>query len=233
MSGLDALIVFAEDSPSDRGWDQTGSNGANLSWPDALGVSDDQPLADGSYNPNASNNQWIVGLVNSGPYIGSAFIGCWLSDPLNNYIARRGTIFVAAIFCLLSVIGSAFAQTWPQLLVTRLLLGIGMGAKASTVPIFCAENAPAAIRGGLVMSWQMWTAFGIFLGTCANLAVKDTGSISWRLQFGSAFIPAVPLVLGVYFCPESPRWYIKKGRYGKAFASLLRLRNTPLQVRVS
>ena len=75
----------------------------------------------------------------------------------------------------------------------------------------------------------MWTAFGIFLGTCANLAVKDTGAISWRLQFGSAFIPAVPLWAGVYFCPESPRWYIKKGKYMRAFASLKRLRNTELQ----
>ena len=75
----------------------------------------------------------------------------------------------------------------------------------------------------------MWTAFGIFLGFCANLAVKDTGKISWRLQLGSAFIPAVPLWIGVYFCPESPRWYIKKGRYSKAYASLKRLRNTELQ----
>jgi len=90
---------------------------------------------------------------------------------------------------------------WEQLLVTRLLLGIGMGCKGSTVPIFSAENAPAAVRGGLVMSWQMWTAFGIFLGTCANLAVKDTGSISWRLQFGSALLPALPLLVGIYFCP--------------------------------
>lgn len=49
------------------------------------------------------------------------------------------------------------------------------------------------------------------------------------MQLGSAFIPAVPLVIGVYFCPESPRWYIKKGRYKDAFKSLCRLRNTPLQ----
>ena len=70
---------------------------------------------------------------------------------------------------------------------------------------------------------------GIFLGTCANLIVGKTGDISWRLQFGSAFIPAVPLVLGTYFCPESPRWYMKKGEYLKAWKSLLRLRNTPLQ----
>jgi MFS family permease len=89
--------------------------------------------------------------------------GCWLSDPLNHYLGRRGTIFFSAIFCFFPVIGSAVSQSWEQLFVTRLLLGIGMGAKGSTVPIYAAENAPAAIRGALVMTWQMWTAFGIFL----------------------------------------------------------------------
>lgn len=70
---------------------------------------------------------------------------------------------------------------------------------------------------------------GIFLGTCANLAVGKTGDIAWRLQFASAFIPAVPLVIGVFFCPESPRWCLKKKRYNQAWKSLLRLRNTPMQ----
>ena len=45
---------------SDRGWDQTGSNGANLIFPQVLGI----PTADG--DPNASVNQWIVGIINSG-----------------------------------------------------------------------------------------------------------------------------------------------------------------------
>lgn len=44
----------------------------------------------------------------------------------------------------------------------RALLGIGMGLKEVTVPVFTAENAPARIRGALVMSWQVWTAFGEF-----------------------------------------------------------------------
>ena len=104
-----------------------------------------------------------------------------------------------------------------------------MGLKEVTVPIFSAEVAPTSIRGGLVMSWQVWTAFGIFLGTSANLAVINAGNITWRLQLGAAFIPAVPLVFGVFFCPESPRWLISKGKYGKAYRSLLRLRNSPLQ----
>ncbi|KAF9889014.1 hypothetical protein FE257_007991 [Aspergillus nanangensis] len=215
-------IILCSIGAAVQGWDQTGSNGANLSFPDALGI----PEKD---NPNAARNQWLVGVVNAGPYIASACLGCWLSDPVNNYFGRRGAIFGSAVFCFIAPIGSAVCQTWPQLFITRLLLGLGMGLKGSTIPIFCAENTPAAIRGGLVMSWQLWTAFGIFLGFCANLAVKDTGDISWRLQLGSAFIPAVPLLIGVYFCPESPRWYIKKQRIKEAFESLRALRNTELQ----
>jgi Sugar (and other) transporter len=93
-----------------------------------------------------------------------------------------------------------------------------MGLKEVTVPVYSAEIAPPRIRGGLVMSWQIWTAFGIFLGTCANLMVKNVKNPSaWRLQFGSAFLPAVPLVIGIFFCPESPRWLMQKKRYNEAF----------------
>lgn len=89
--------------------------------------------------------------------------GCWLSHPLNQRFGRRGTIFYAAWFCFLPVLGSACSQTWIQLFVCRLLLGVGMGAKAATIPVLAAENAPASIRGTLVMGWQLWVAFGIFL----------------------------------------------------------------------
>ena len=40
--------------------------------------------------------------------------------------------------------------------ICRVLLGLGMGPKATTSPVFAAENTPANIRGGLVMSWQLW-----------------------------------------------------------------------------
>lgn len=107
-----------------------GSNGANLFFPKALGIGTD-----------SARDKSLVGLVNAAPYIGSAFLGCWASDPLNSYLGRRGTIFVTANFCLWTVIGSAFAQTWEQALVCRLLLGIGMGAKASTVPIYAVGSS--------------------------------------------------------------------------------------------
>lgn len=62
--------------------------------------------------------------------------------------------------------------------------------------------------------------------------VKDTKNITglnWRLMLGSAGVPALFVMAQVYFCPESPRWLMKKGRYDEAYESLLRLRNTPLQ----
>ncbi|KAK5995459.1 Putative polyol transporter 2-like protein [Cladobotryum mycophilum] len=203
-----------------QGWDQTGSNGATIFFKEYYGIGSD-----------STRDNIIVGLINAGPYIGSAFIGCWLSDPINNYFGRRGVIFFAAHFCIWPVIGSAFCHTWEQQLACRLLMGIGMGAKASTVPVYAAENAPASIRGALVMSWQMWTAFGIMLGSAFNLAVYHTGhNVNWRLMLGAPFIPAVPLMLLIYLCPESPRWYMKKGRYADAWKSLLVLRNDPIQV---
>jgi hypothetical protein len=57
-----------------QGWDQTGSNGANLSFPDALGIPISPTLKDGSPNPNASRNQWYQGLINAAPYMASAFM---------------------------------------------------------------------------------------------------------------------------------------------------------------
>ncbi|KIW44562.1 uncharacterized protein PV06_03022 [Exophiala oligosperma] len=220
-------IILNSIAAAIQGWDQTGSNAANLEFPADMGIPDSGPVCEAK--GTCEDNSWLIGFINSCPYIAIAFFAGWISDPVNDILGRRGTIFLGAIFSLLSPIGSAFIQHWGQLVACRILLGIGMGLKEVTVPVFSAENAPTNIRGGLVMSWQLWTAFGIFLGTCANLAIKDTGHIAWRLQLGSAFIPAVPLVIGIFFCPESPRWLMKKGMHAKAYRSLLRLRRSPLQ----
>ena len=93
-----------------------------------------------------------------------------------------------------------------------------MGIKISTIPVFSAEIAPASIRGGLVTSFQLWVAFGIFMcvspsdhhaafltfsssGFCSNLIFYRIGDLAWRFQLGAAFVPAVPVLFLVWFCP--------------------------------
>lgn len=205
-----------------QGWDQTGSNGANLSFPKEFGIG----AAVGQLN--GERDEWIVGAINSAPYFSGAVIGTWISDPLNHWLGRRGEIFVTGVILVVTPIGAAFSQTWAQMLIIRIIMGIGMGAKAATVPIYSAEMAPTRIRGALTMGWQLWVCFGIFLGFAANIVVMNTGKIAWRLQIGSAFIPALPLTMFIFLIPESPRWLMKKGRFRDSFKSYNRIRRAPI-----
>ena len=68
-------VILCSIGAAVQGWDQTGSNGANLSWPVDFGVPDTPPKSSGPVpGVNYDLNSWIVGVVNSGPYIGSAFM---------------------------------------------------------------------------------------------------------------------------------------------------------------
>ncbi|KAJ5668537.1 MFS transporter [Penicillium maclennaniae] len=199
-----------------QGWDQTGSNGANLSFPKEFGI-------DGQ-----GKDEWIVGVVNAIIFLTAGLIGAFIVDPLNHYLGRRGEIFLTACCLTATPIGSGFAQSWQGLFAARFVMGIGIGAKNATVPIYSAEMAPARTRGALVMFWQLWVVAGIFLGFAANVIVKNTGDIAWRLQLGSAFIPSFILMCGIWFCPESPRWLMKHNKYAKGFQSMNRLRAHPI-----
>ncbi|KAG8624078.1 hypothetical protein KVT40_009054 [Elsinoe batatas] len=196
-----------------QGWDQTGSNGANLSFPQEFGIQD---------------NDLLIGIINAIIFLTAGLIGAFIVDPLNHYFGRRGEIFITACCLTATPIGSGFAKSWQGLFAARFIMGIGIGAKNATVPIYSAEMAPARIRGALVMFWQLWVVIGIFLGFCANVIVKDVPRIAWRLQLGSAFIPSFILGVGIFFCPESPRWLMKKDRHAEAYKSMARLRAHPI-----
>lgn len=202
----------------EQGWAQTSMNGANLYFPQALGI-----------GSTSTHDVFIVGLINSGIYLSVGLWGAWLSQPLNNRLGRRGAIFTGSALCLVANLGSAMSWNWLVLLFFRLLLGTGLGINASTISVYAAECAPASIRGGIAVSWQMWTAFGIFLGFVANVAVYNYGANTWRLQLAVPFIPAVPLLIMVYMCPESPAWHMKAGRFDRAYQSLSQLRNVEVQ----
>lgn len=101
-----------------------------------------------------SPQSFKYGLVNSAPYL-CCTLSCLLTYPLNRYLGRRGAIFVTCFISFVSCLGQAFVQSWQGLLIARLVLGLGIGPKSATVPIYSAECAPANVRGALVMMWQV------------------------------------------------------------------------------
>ncbi|KAK2061455.1 hypothetical protein LY76DRAFT_624588 [Colletotrichum caudatum] len=218
--GFESIIALNEEEKAalrKEGMDQTAVNGAQEYYYATFDLWDAR----------------MQGLVNGAPYLCSALVGCWSSPLLNKYTGRRGTIFISCFFSVVTGFWMAAADSWYNLLIARFMLGFAVGAKSSTTPVYSAESTPKSIRGALTMMWQMWTAFGIALGFIVSVAFRNTDFLGentqWRWMLASTSLPPLVVMIQVYFCPESPRWYMEKGRYQEAFQSTLRLRHHPIQ----
>ncbi|KAG2421213.1 hypothetical protein HFD88_000829 [Aspergillus terreus] len=194
-----------------QGWQQSTINASSPGWKLEWGI---------------ENWNYIPGLIDAAPWISGSIIGTWLSDPLQEgRYGRRPALLLSAIVCAACVIGSARCESWQALLACRLILGIGIGAKASIAPVFAAEVAVDHLRGRLLMMWQVFDTFGIFVGFACVWVVDQ----NWRVLLGTAAIPALILLFLVFLCPESPRFLIRQGDYAGAFTSLRHLRGTDIQ----
>ncbi|OOG00304.1 hypothetical protein ASPCADRAFT_502650 [Aspergillus carbonarius ITEM 5010] len=205
-----------------QGMDETVNNGAQAIYLKQLGIT----------SPRFSDRMqdYLTGLVVGAPYLACALVGCWLTEPLNRYLARRGTIFLSCFIAAVASIWEGVANSWVNLFIARFVLGLGIGSKSSTVPVYAAECSPAPIRGALVMMWQMWTAFGIMLGNIMGVAFMGlSADLSWRLMLGSTVVLPIIVCAQVYLCPESPRWLIQHNQINKAFTSFRTLRPSDLQ----
>ncbi|KAL4992674.1 hypothetical protein BDW68DRAFT_173062 [Aspergillus falconensis] len=212
------MTILCAGSAIVQGMDQTAVNGAQEYYFPEFGVT----------------NTWLQGLINGAPYLCSCLVGCWTTAPLNRYFGRRGCIFISCFISFAATFWMCAAHTWWNLLLGRFMLGLAVGAKSTTTPVYASECAPTAIRGALAMQWQTWTAFGIMLGYISSVAFMNVSSdtlqgLNWRLMFGVTAIPPMLVCAQVYFCPESPRWYMMRNRYHAAYDALCQLRPSKLQ----
>ncbi|KAI2056596.1 hypothetical protein LOZ12_000760 [Ophidiomyces ophidiicola] len=220
------LTIMCAVAAAVQGMDETVNNGAQRLYLERFNI---KPYSQGGRFSQAMADN-LTGLIVGAPYLACAVLGCWLTEPLNRYTARRGTIFISCVIAALASIWEGLANSWVNLFLARFFLGLGIGSKSSTVPVYAAECSPAPIRGALVMMWQMWTAFGIMLGNIIGVAFGGLEpDLAWRLMLGSTVVLPIIVCAQVYFCPESPRWLIEHNKIEKAFKSFCALRPTQLQ----
>lgn len=219
------VIVLCSFCAAVQGMDETVINGSHIFFAREFGID----------NVQDSTDTWLLGLVNAAPYLSCATIGCWLTIPFNNWWGRKGTIIFACVISAAACIWQSCTSTWWHLLIARFFLGFGIGPKSATSPIYAAECSPPSVRGALVMQWQLWTAFGLMSGLIADLCfyyVPDSSNITglnWRLMMASPCIPAMVVICFGFLCPESPRWYMSKGRVANAYESMVQLRFNKVQ----
>ena len=152
--------------------------------------------------------------------VGGVF-GALLNGALAERLGRKNMVLSAAVLYILGSLGSAFSPEPITLQVSRFMLGLAIGGASASAPLYIAEVSPASIRGSLVTLFQLAITVGILAAYFVDLAFTDSGN--WRFMLGSSVIPAVLLLSGMIFLPNSPRWLIKTGKTEKARGILTRI----------
>jgi major inositol transporter-like SP family MFS transporter len=154
-------------------------------------------------------------LVVSSLLFPGAALGALLGGKLADRLGRKGSLLVCAGLFLVGALVCAIAPNVAIMTTGRIILGFGVGAAAATCPLYLAEMAPADRRGRMVTINELMIVTGQFLAFAMNALldalIKDPHV--WRWMLGVAIVPAVALFVGMFFLPDSPRWYAVRGRF--------------------
>ncbi|KAF0896826.1 hypothetical protein E2562_028123 [Oryza meyeriana var. granulata] len=155
-----------------------------------------------------------------------AMIGAVVSGHLADIAGRKGAMRTSALVCIVGWLAIFFAQGAVSLDFGRFCTGFGVGVFSYVVPVFIAEIAPKALRGGLTTLNQLLVCTGLSVTYIVGTMV------TWRMLVIAGFAPSVILIVGLFFIPESPRWLAKVGRQKEFEIALQRLRGKDADVSI-
>ena len=183
---------------------------------------------------DALQQGWYVGCALIGSIIGVLFAGI-----LSDKFGRKSTMILSAILFSTSAIGCAVSADFNQLVIYRIIGGVGIGVVSIISPLYISEVAVAQYRGRLVSLYQLAVTIGFLgaylvnyqlLGYSMSNPDASTGwwnlifvSEVWRGMLGMETLPAIMFFIIIFFIPESPRWLILKGKEEKATNILERI----------
>ncbi len=190
------------------------------------------------------SSQFSLTSLQSGWYVGCALVGSitgvLFAGALSDRFGRKRTMLISAILFTVSAVGCAISANLDQLVIYRIIGGIGIGIVSVVCPLYISEVSPASHRGRMVSLYQLAVTVG-FLGAylmnyyLLNLSVEFTsnnplllkifGTEVWRGMLGAETIPALMFFIIIFFIPESPRWLIVKGEESRASTIFNRIYN--------
>src|SRR3954465_12621083 len=158
---------------------------------------------------STKQTEWVATIVVAG-----SIAGALVGSRLANAIGRKPTMVLVAITYAIFAVLSGLAQSLVWLDVARFFLGVTIGLSVVTAPIFVAESAPAAVRGGLIVMYQVATVSGIVIAYFVDYALAGSGS--WRIMLALSAVPSLIVLAILARLPDTPRWYVMKGRRERA-----------------
>jgi len=176
--------------------------------------------------------------------VSSALYGCLAGALVGGYLtkhfSRKYTLILAAVLFTVSAWGSGIAESLSQLVIYRIIGGLGVGMASLAAPMYIAEIAPPKDRGRMVSYYQLAIVVGFFVVFLATYFIGggDTHGVGpevieeihehnvnqgWRMMLWSELLPAGAFLLLLFSVPHSPRWLMLKGRIEEAKSVLARI----------
>jgi len=167
---------------------------------------------------------WATGCALVGCAIGAGIAGV-----LSDWLGRKKVLILSAILFFISAVGTALPKNITIFIIYRIIGGLGVGAASMSSPMYIAEISPARIRGRMVSVNQFAIVTGFLVVYFVNYFIALQGDqiwnqeSGWRWMFGSEALPALLLLVLLFFVPESPRWLTKQNRSNEALEILTRV----------
>ncbi len=193
---------------------------------------------------NFVSSQFQLDAAGTGWYVSSALLGCIsgvsVAGVLSDKYGRKRLLILSALFFAVSAIGCSFAIGFTDLVIYRLIGGLGIGVASMLSPLYISELSPSHKRGRLVALYQFAITLGILLSYFINayllrlshseFLLRATGLLHkimvtevWRIMLGTSVVPALLFLFLLLLVPESPRWLTIKGKEQAALRILKRI----------
>ncbi|KFA72819.1 hypothetical protein S40288_09506 [Stachybotrys chartarum IBT 40288] len=159
-----------------------------------------------------------------------ALVGALSCSYTGDKFGRRNVIFAAGICTLVGQVLECSAFHLSQLIVGRVIVGLGVGQLSSIVPVWQSETSGAKNRGKHVVLDGVFICLGYVLESWINLGFWEfkSGPVTWRPSIAIGLLFSIILITSIYFLPESLRWLIMKGRNEEAAEVISALRGFPV-----
>ena len=159
-------------------------------------------------------NDWVE-LITTAGLLG-AVIGALFCGKIADVVGRKKVVLAAAVVFSAGAVWSGIAPDARMLIAARFFLGTAIGVSSFAVPLYIAEISPARVRGILVSLFQLLITIGIMVSYFSDsvFALPEGApgyAECWRPMFYVGVIPALIMLIGMLFLPETPRWLLNRG----------------------
>src|SRR3984957_4175113 len=149
-----------------------------------------------------------LALLNS-TMLAAAFVGAFFFGRYADKVGRKRVYWLVAAIMIAGALGSAFSQSYWELIAFRFVLGFGVGGDYPVSAVMVSEYANRKDRGKLVGMVFGTQALGLIIGPLIALSLLGSGAsddVVWRVLLGLGALPAAAVVYLRSRMPESPRY---------------------------